>query len=491
MTQKNVHNIFIKFGMIKQLPNKKEWLLGAIAVLLVISFQLYIIHLLFSEQKYLIKNELRNITFESVSGWNDSWAMTPDGHIRSYTVDNVNNSVHLFIDDKQYTFQIEPTAIQSEINLNLACDMNLSHPLFLSVLDSLVESQLSKDMAEIPFVLSKVDSLGFTKEIYPEGNTSYTDMEVAGEITIGYISGEKIIIHYDLPVLEFIARCWWQLTLILLGGILLIICTIYVILQLLKQKKLREMLNTCFRQRMHDLKIPVGAAESLINELQSRYKEAFKKGNANEICDRAQEKLAMLKTDMCNILQMSVMMHEKQVAWEKIDLKNEIEELMIEQKLAHKGKKNITGTLNYSVPLSLNLSEQFIYALRNLFDNAVKYSGENVRIEVSCYSEKNALVVTVEDNGKGIAKKDLPYIFEEYWRVGNGETAKGYGLGLASVRKIVRRHGGKIYVESEVGKGSKFIIKLYNYGKKDKAFVCRGREGYSGKLCPNIVGAEL
>ena len=144
-----------------------------------------------------------------------------------------------------------------------------------------------------------------------------------------------------------------------------------------------------------------------------------------------------------------------------------------------------------SSDLVLLLSEQFVYALRNLMDNAVKYSGETVFIKVACYREGKALVVSVTDEGKGIAKKDLPYIFEEYWRVGRDEKAKGFGLGLASVQKIVKRHKGKVHVESELGKGSTFTIKLDNYGKKDKTFVCRGREGDADYVHGNIIGARI
>ena len=81
------------------------------------------------------------------------------------------------------------------------------------------------------------------------------------------------------------------------------------------------------------------------------------------------------------------------------------------------------------------------------------------------------MIITVADRGKGIAEKDLPYIFEEYWRVGKEKKTTGYGLGLASVRKIVRRHGGKVFVVSSLGSGTKFTIKIHDHGKKNKAFV--------------------
>ena len=75
----------------------------------------------------------------------------------------------------------------------------------------------------------------------------------------------------------------------------------------------------------------------------------------------------------------------------------------------------------------------------------------------------------LQDDGQGIAKKDLKHIFEKNFRTrtdAQGKKVKGYGIGLSYVKTVVRLHRGKIKVESEVGKGTTFIIKLRN-GKKN------------------------
>jgi signal transduction histidine kinase len=96
-------------------------------------------------------------------------------------------------------------------------------------------------------------------------------------------------------------------------------------------------------------------------------------------------------------------------------------------------------------------------------DNAVKYSPEKSQIKISAKKGKNQSVIKVTDQGQGISKKDLPYIFERFYRADSARTRQnesGYGLGLAIAKKIVEEHDGKISVKSEENKGSEFKIIL-------------------------------
>jgi len=98
--------------------------------------------------------------------------------------------------------------------------------------------------------------------------------------------------------------------------------------------------------------------------------------------------------------------------------------------------------------------------LFNLLDNAVKYRKESPEIEVTTENQNNKLVVSVKDNGIGIAKEHQKQIFERFYRVptGNLHDVKGFGLGLHYVYKIIEAHNGTIEVESALNKGTKFII---------------------------------
>jgi hypothetical protein len=100
--------------------------------------------------------------------------------------------------------------------------------------------------------------------------------------------------------------------------------------------------------------------------------------------------------------------------------------------------------------------------LINFLTNAIKYSPDSEIIEVKCSVKNNQATVTVKDFGIGISKKDQSKVFERFYRVEgtNEKTFPGFGIGLFIASEIIRRHDGKIYVESELGKGSIFSFEL-------------------------------
>jgi two-component system, OmpR family, phosphate regulon sensor histidine kinase PhoR len=102
-----------------------------------------------------------------------------------------------------------------------------------------------------------------------------------------------------------------------------------------------------------------------------------------------------------------------------------------------------------------------LIVIMNLIENALKYS-EHPQIAISTWSNGAGIVISVKDNGKGIDRKYLNKIFKKFYRVPNGEevSARGFGLGLAFVKRIVQAHHGKIDVKSKVGAGSEFSISL-------------------------------
>jgi two-component system phosphate regulon sensor histidine kinase PhoR len=98
----------------------------------------------------------------------------------------------------------------------------------------------------------------------------------------------------------------------------------------------------------------------------------------------------------------------------------------------------------------------------NLLDNAIKYSPDGAQIEIISNQTEDGVELLVKDNGVGIPKEHIGKVFERLFRVptGNVHDVKGFGLGLSYVKTVIERHGGVIYVESEVDKGSTFVVKL-------------------------------
>jgi len=99
--------------------------------------------------------------------------------------------------------------------------------------------------------------------------------------------------------------------------------------------------------------------------------------------------------------------------------------------------------------------------LLNLLSNALKFTPEGGRIDVSARLQNGVAEVSVTDTGVGTAPEDQEAVFEEFRQVGTADKkVEGTGLGLALSRKFIELHGGRIWVESEVGKGSTFTFTL-------------------------------
>lgn len=107
-------------------------------------------------------------------------------------------------------------------------------------------------------------------------------------------------------------------------------------------------------------------------------------------------------------------------------------------------------------------TDLFDLALLNLLENAMKYSQAPVQIEMGVYREGEELYLSVRDWGIGIAKSDLPHIFDRFYTVDKARSRKsgGAGLGLSIVKTIIEKHNGRVTVASELGQGSVFILAL-------------------------------
>jgi len=127
-------------------------------------------------------------------------------------------------------------------------------------------------------------------------------------------------------------------------------------------------------------------------------------------------------------------------------------------------EKNLTLSI-HCPDSSLTLycdQERMEMALSNLVDNAIKFTAPGGQVTVGAERHDASVRLWVRDTGQGIAPEDLPHIFERFYR-GSGVRAAGSGLGLAIVQSIARAHGGQVFVESEPGVGSLFVIELADH----------------------------
>ena len=144
---------------------------------------------------------------------------------------------------------------------------------------------------------------------------------------------------------------------------------------------------------------------------------------------------------------------------------NPIIESVIDSLSYEYNRKNIEVeiALGPLYPISIDVSLLF-RVISNIVENAIKYSPENSKISIKTWDDAQWVYIQVTDDGPGIDLDDLTYIFDKFFRVKNdaSHSIKGTGLGLYLVRYFVELHGGKIEVNSKLGSGTTFIIKLKN-----------------------------
>lgn len=148
---------------------------------------------------------------------------------------------------------------------------------------------------------------------------------------------------------------------------------------------------------------------------------------------------------------------------EKVNIHELIQEAVANLKpLITERKTKLNLDLQADNPYLQADKDYLVIVITNLIDNAIKYSKQPSIIIITTKNEGNRIAFTVKDNGAGIEKNQLKKIFNKFTRIKNGETyaAKGFGLGLSFVKKIVDAHGGEVKVQSIPAIGSDFTIAL-------------------------------
>ena len=237
----------------------------------------------------------------------------------------------------------------------------------------------------------------------------------------------------------------------------------YAIVVILKQKRLSEVKTDFINNMTHELKTPIStiglSSAVLLNkdihkdpERIHRYAQIIKAENSR-LESQVERVLQLAKLDKGEINLKKETINIEQLIKESV----EVFRIYAEQN---------GGTITTSFDLENNstLADKvhITNIIHNLLDNANKYSPNNPTIDVKAFTLKNGISVSITDNGKGIKKEQQRLIFDKFYRIPTGSVhdVKGFGLGLYYVKQIINQHGGKISVESEINKGSKFTFWL-------------------------------
>ena len=247
---------------------------------------------------------------------------------------------------------------------------------------------------------------------------------------------------------------------------ILLIIFVYTIFVAFRQKKLTEMKNDFINNMTHEFKTPISSislAAQMLNDQSVRKSPAMLQQISTVITDETKR----LRFQVEKVLQLSMFDRQKStLRLEDVDANAAIFNIVNTFKLkVEKYGGTIAANLD-AMDAIVNVDEMhFTNVIFNLLDNAVKYRDEERPLKLTVSSrdrDDEHLEITIEDNGIGIRRDDLKKIFEKFYRVstGNRHDVKGFGLGLAYVKKMVDELDGTITVQSEFNVGTKFIIIL-------------------------------
>ena len=334
-----------------------------------------------------------------------------------------------------------------------------------TVIKNFLTSELANNGLTVPFVfaitntrnaiLYATDGYDFnaTRGVYSQTLFPNTDNQYV--LNVEFPTKRNYIfssVRFIIPTLAF--------TLILL------VVFLYTIIVAFRQKKLTEIKTDFINNMTHELKTPISTI-SLAGQMLSDDSVRKSPSSIKHLSEVITDESKRLRFQVEKVLQMSVPDNSTSaLKFSNVDANSIISNVVNTFKIkVEKYGGSIECVLGANDSIIYVDEMQFTNIIYNLLDNAVKYMREDVEPELKITTldrDERHLEIRVADNGIGIKKDDLKRIFDKFYRVstGNRHDVKGFGLGLAYVKKMVTIFQGHINVESEIGKGTTFIIGL-------------------------------
>lgn len=268
----------------------------------------------------------------------------------------------------------------------------------------------------------------------------------------------------NTPYEEFWGDVKWIILSSVAIVILLAAILVYLIRTMYRQRTLEQMRRDFTHNITHELKTPISVAVAATDAMRNFSADADTERRSRYL-EMVEQQLTQLSTMVENILAVSVDGREIRCNYTRFRLLPLLQSTT--QAISLSQQKSVEFYIDCSDSQEVRADEMHLrQILSTLIDNAIKYSGDSVKITLRAYSEADLTVIECKDNGLGISREHQRHIFEKFYRVPTGEIhhARGYGLGLYYAHKVIRQHGGDISVSSRIGKGSTFTIKLPTNG---------------------------
>lgn len=348
-----------------------------------------------------------------------------------------------------------------------ASDKPLKERINFKLLDQDLKAELMNNGINIPYHFNVTTQDG--REVYrcPDYTEDGEDHSYSQVLFRNDPQQKMGIVHIHFPDMgSYIFSTVKFMIPSVIFSLVLLVTFIFTIVIIFRQKKLTEIKNDFINNMTHELKTPISSislAAQMLNDESVTKSPTMMKHLGGVIHDESKRLRFLVE----KVLQMS-MFDKKKGTFKKKELDlNELVENAAQSfqlRVEHTGGKIQVGI--EAVDSAIYVDEvHFTNAIYNLMDNAVKYCKPDTPLNIylrTWNDEQDHLFLSIRDTGIGMKKENLKKIFDKFYRVhtGNVHDVKGFGLGLAYVKKIIDMHDGKISVDSTLGEGTVFTIQL-------------------------------
>lgn len=233
--------------------------------------------------------------------------------------------------------------------------------------------------------------------------------------------------------------------------------------QLIRQRHISEIKTDFINNMTHEFKTPIATISLALDAIKNP-KIINDKEKVYKYLQMIRDENKRMHAQVENILRISKLeKKELDISKESNNIQDVINDAIEHVNLILEDRQGtITSNFDATRTTVLINDVNFTNVIVNILENAIKYSPNVPKIDVFTENVKDMVIIKVKDNGVGMSKVAQKRIFEKFYREHTGDihNVKGHGLGLAYVKRMVEDHNGQVYVESEKGKGSTFIIKL-------------------------------
>lgn len=322
-----------------------------------------------------------------------------------------------------------------------------------------VDSVLKKEGIKAEIELIVTDSTMWNASLAQHASVYNPSMVVA--FPYSELERKSVLVTYSLPMSTIFDSMIDSLVFAFVLSVFLIVCLIWQIRTIRHLLKLDNVRNSFVHTMIHELKRPISTLKICLSSLANPRISGDEKSRG-EIIDDCRTAVNNLSTYFSRLR--DIMFNEaSQIPLELESCRlHDIADSVIAKTTIPSGKEveivnNIAPDIDV-VADSLHLSQ----ILSNLVENAIKYSGERVHISLESEICTGGVAISVRDDGNGISESDMKQIFSKFYRSASAiqSGVPGVGLGLAYVKLLTEAHGGEVRVESRLGEGAVFTIKL-------------------------------